>query len=144
MLEIAFDSSILEHEVQHLRNHLAIVSFMDKTSKLHVRWLKELQGLVAAREIMLHSEACLGFFYTWLDFLATTSKMLAFIPHKFKEGMAKFYNWIPSFNSRQPIGLVIPVWNFLCLIRLEFLNYVLTIASFSGRVIEEDRRITVS
>ena len=43
----AFDASFLEQEVQNLKNHVIIMSFVDNMPTLYRGWLRELQWLVA-------------------------------------------------------------------------------------------------
>ena len=93
---------------------------------------------------MLHRKAGWRFSYLRLKSMATMRKVLSLIPYRFEEGTALFHSWIPSFDPHRPIGLAIMVWISLRLLPLEFLDYACTIASFVGRLIEEDPRVTVT
>jgi hypothetical protein len=139
-----FDTNFLEQEVHHLRNYVVIISFIEGAPTLHSKWLHELQDTIVPGRITLHKEVGWGFCYILLDSELTTRKVLALTPHKFSVETALFQSWIPGFDPRKPEGLHIPVWITLHLLPLQFMEYAKTVASYVGRVIEEDKKVTIT
>jgi hypothetical protein len=134
----AFDTDFIKQEVNHLHNHVVIVSFIEGAPQLHSRWLHELQDIIAPGKITLHKEVRWGFSYIQLDSATTTKRVLLLTPYKFSVGTALFQSWIPGFDPRKPEGLHIPIWITLRLLPLQFIEYAKEITSYIAQVIEED------
>jgi hypothetical protein len=131
---------VLAREVEFLQQHVVISYFAEGnlSPAVEFRWLANLRRKVAPSQVLFHRPAGSGFFYIWIDWAATTQKILMLIPYQFQGGMTIYQPWIKAFNPLQPLGVLIPTWITLKNLPLEYFKFSHKIGGAVGQVLGEE------
>ena len=136
--ESALNRATLQTEVAYLKKHVVIITFLAPPAAAleQQQWIPQLETKLRA-PVELFRPAGESFYYIKFRSAAVT-RVLHVTTCKLSIGTVLFQQWLPAFNPRWPIGLVIPTWIRLGSVPLEYLDMAKDMVSYVGPIWEAD------